>query len=92
MNQIKRLTGILWMILGPAAIYMMLNGVLKILAIADTKIAKATTDAARAAAISAKNNTTLQWGIMIAIFIPIMIGLVIFGYYAFKGEYDIESE
>lgn len=36
----------------------------------------------------AKTNTALQWGIILFIFIPISAGLVIFGYYAFKGEYD----
>ena len=27
------------------------------------------------------------WIVIIAIFIPIIIGFVLFGYYAFKGEY-----
>jgi hypothetical protein len=30
----------------------------------------------------------LPWIIIITIFTPIAIGLVIFGYYAVKGEYD----
>ena len=30
----------------------------------------------------------LPWIIIITIFAPIAIGLVIFGYYAMKGEYD----
>ena len=33
-------------------------------------------------------DTKIQWGIFIIIFIPIAIGLMIFGYYALKGEYD----
>jgi hypothetical protein len=33
-------------------------------------------------------DTFIQWGIFILIFIPIAIGLVIFGYYAYKGEYE----
>lgn len=33
-------------------------------------------------------DTSIQWGIFILIFIPIAIGLVIFGYYAYKGEYE----
>lgn len=36
----------------------------------------------------AKTNTTLQWGIILLIFIPISVGLLIFGYYALKGEYS----
>lgn len=33
-------------------------------------------------------NTGIQWGIFVLIFIPIAIGLVLFGYYAWKGEYQ----
>lgn len=33
-------------------------------------------------------DTKIQWAVFVVIFIPIAIGLVIFGYYAFKGEYD----
>jgi hypothetical protein len=33
-------------------------------------------------------DTKIQWGVFIGIFIPIAVGLIIFGYYALKGEYD----
>ena len=33
-------------------------------------------------------DTKIQWAVFVVIFIPIAIGMVIFGYYAFKGEYD----
>ncbi|MBS1663560.1 MAG: hypothetical protein JST68_21135 [Bacteroidetes bacterium] len=33
-------------------------------------------------------DTKIQWGVFIGIFIPIVIGLVLFGYYSLKGEYD----
>ena len=33
-------------------------------------------------------NQPIPWVIIIGIFTPIAIGLMIFGYYAFKGEYD----
>ena len=33
-------------------------------------------------------NTGIQWGIFVLIFIPIAVGLVLFGYYALKGEYE----
>ena len=33
-------------------------------------------------------NQPVPWIIIIAIFTPIAIGLMIFGYYALKGEYD----
>lgn len=35
-------------------------------------------------------NTKIQWGVFIGIFIPIAVGLVLFGYYAVKGEYGAE--
>jgi len=33
-------------------------------------------------------DTRIQWGVFVVIFIPIAIGIMIFGYYALKGEYD----
>jgi hypothetical protein len=33
-------------------------------------------------------NNPLIWVIIITIFTPIAIGLMIFGWYAFRGEYD----
>ena len=33
-------------------------------------------------------DTKIQWIVFVAIFIPIAIGLVVFGWYALKGEYD----
>ncbi|MBX9785142.1 MAG: hypothetical protein K2X48_17785 [Chitinophagaceae bacterium] len=33
-------------------------------------------------------DTKIQWGVFVIVFIPIAIGLVIFGWYAWKGEYD----
>ena len=33
-------------------------------------------------------DTKIQWGVFVVVFIPIAIGMVIFGYYALKGEYD----
>jgi len=32
----------------------------------------------------------LPWAIIITVFTPIAIGLVIFGWYAFRGEYEEE--
>lgn len=70
MNTIKQYAGIIWMLMGPVAIYYLIK---------------------TAAAEIAKNpliDTKIQWGVFVIIFIPIAIGLVIFGYYALKGEYD----
>lgn len=33
-------------------------------------------------------DTKIQWGVFVVVFVPIAIGLAIFGYYAWKGEYD----
>ena len=66
--------GIVWILLGPAAIIFLFMQ-------AAQKINLAAEGAAR-------TNTALQWGIILFVFIPISAGLVIFGYYALKGEYD----
>jgi purine-cytosine permease-like protein len=70
MNALKRITGILWIIAGPLAIYYLVR-----------------------TAISEINkkpviDTKIQWAVFIIVFIPIAIGIMIFGYYAIKGEYD----
>jgi hypothetical protein len=33
-------------------------------------------------------DTKVQWSVFVVVFIPIAIGMVLFGYYALKGEYD----
>ena len=33
-------------------------------------------------------DTKIQWGVFVVVFIPIAIGITIFGWYALKGEYD----
>ena len=74
MNALKKILGLVWMILGPASIIFMFIQALDKVGLAPEGVAK--------------TNTALQWGIILFIFIPISAGLVIFGYYAFKGEYD----
>ena len=70
----KRFLGLIWILLGPLAmIFMAWQAYEKI--------------AASPAGV-AQTNTALQWGIILLIFIPIAIGLVIFGKYAMAGEYD----
>lgn len=70
MNKIKRLAGILWIVIGPmAAFYLIRTAVHEI-------AAKPTID------------TKIQWFVFAGVFIPIAIGMMIFGYYALKGEYD----
>ena len=70
MNIIKRVLGVVWIALGPVALFWLIK--------------------TGAAEIAKKPiiDTKIQWGIFIGIFIPIVIGLVLFGYYSLKGEYD----
>lgn len=90
MNGLKKVLGIVWIALGPVLVFMMASQMMEKLTKADGAIAKAATAAAKATAEVAKLNTTLQWSIILIIFIPCAIGLMIFGYYAVKGEYTIE--
>jgi hypothetical protein len=70
MNLIKKYLGILWMVIGPLAIFYLVK-------IALQEIEK-----------KPVIDTKIQWGVFVIVFIPIALGLVIFGYYAFKGEYE----
>jgi predicted Na+-dependent transporter len=33
-------------------------------------------------------DTKIQWGVFVIVFIPISLGLFLFGWFAWKGEYD----
>ncbi|WP_432714143.1 DUF6814 family protein [Pedobacter sp.] len=74
MNNLKKTLGLFWMLLGPASIIFLFMQALEKIGLAAPGVDQ--------------TNTALQWGIILFIFIPISAGLVIFGYYAFKGEYD----
>jgi hypothetical protein len=74
MNALKKFLGVLWIILGPVIILFLIFQAIDKISLAAQGIDR--------------TNTTLQWGIIILIFIPICAGLMIFGYYSYKGEYD----
>jgi hypothetical protein len=74
MNTLKRLLGAVWIALALAALVLMFR-------MAITKTYAVPEGIAR-------TNTALQWGIILFILLPISAGLVIFGYYSLKGEYD----
>ena len=74
MNALKKMLGVVWIILGPVIILFLIMQAIEKVAAASEGIAR--------------TNTTLQWSIIILIFIPICAGLMIFGVYAFKGEYE----
>ena len=70
MNSVKRIFGIVWILLAPLAIFYLIKTAIQEIEkkpVIDTKI---------------------QWLVFVVVFIPIAIGLMIFGYYALKGEYD----
>lgn len=74
MNTIKRYLGVLWILMGIASIIAVITGAVQNIE------AHGKTDISR----------PVPWIIIIAIFTPIAIGLIIFGWYALKGEYDSE--
>ncbi|UEG50513.1 hypothetical protein LK994_03360 [Ferruginibacter lapsinanis] len=71
MNQLKRIMGVLWMLLAPVIIYFLVMGAVHNIGAGNKDI-----------------NKPIPWIIIIAIFTPIALGLMIFGYYSLKGEYD----
>ncbi len=64
--------GIVWIILAPVIIYFLVTSAIHNVSSGGTK----------------DINQPIPWIIIISIFTPIAIGLMIFGYYAVKGEYD----
>lgn len=70
MNTIKKWLGIVWILLGPVAIYYLIKTA------AGEIHNKPTID------------TKIQWAVFLIVFTPIAIGMIIFGYYALKGEYQ----
>lgn len=73
MNALKKYLGIIWMALAPAIVAFLGWQ-------ATEKISKASE--------LTRSNVMLQWVIILIIFIPICIGLLIFGYYSIQGAYD----
>jgi purine-cytosine permease-like protein len=74
MDKLKRILGVVWMLIGLASIIVLIAGaVINIDVDGQSDI-----------------NKPVPWLIIISIFTPISIGLIIFGWYALKGEYDGE--
>jgi hypothetical protein len=74
MKSIRRILGLLWLAAGPVIIFFLLK----------TAIDNITAEG------KADINKPIPWIIIISIFTPIAAGLMIFGWYAWKGEYDEE--
>ncbi len=75
MNSLKRISGFVWMMLGPAAIIFLVMSAIKNIN-GDHK---------------GDISNPIPWIIIIIIFTPIAIGLIIFGWYCWKGVYDEEK-
>lgn len=72
MNAVKRYLGIIWLLLAPAVIYFLVDRAIVHIDPAGKK----------------DINNPVIWVIIIGIFTPIAVGLMIFGWYAFRREYD----
>ena len=71
-NAFKRYFGLLFLFIAPFVIYELIVSAVQHI------------DSKKSGLI----NSPANWIVIIAIFIPIAICLVIFGWYAFRGEYD----
>ena len=74
MNTLKRYLGLVWILIGIASIVAVIAGAVQNIS----------------AGGKGDINKPVPWIIIIAIFTPIAIGLILFGWYALKGEYDGE--
>jgi hypothetical protein len=72
MNKLKRYLGIIWLLLGPVTIIILLTGAIQNVSEGGT----------------GDIHRPLPWIIIIGVYTPIAIGLMIFGWYAWKGAYD----
>lgn len=72
MDKLKRYLGIIWMLIGPVLFVMLVKSAV------DNINGKVKGDI----------SNPVPWIIILAIFLPIAIGLTIFGWYALKGNYD----
>ena len=72
MNTVKKYLGVIWLVLAPAVIYFLIDRAIVHINPAGKK----------------DINNPVIWIIIIGIFTPIAVGLMIFGWYAFRGEYD----
>ena len=88
MNHLKRGLGYVWIALGPAAMIFMFWQAIDKVGLAQSQVALAVGETAKGLARSVAINTILQWCIIIAVFLPIACGMVIFGKYAASGQYD----
>ncbi|MCX8020123.1 MAG: hypothetical protein N2747_06475 [Chitinophagaceae bacterium] len=71
-NVFKRYFGLVFLFIAPLIIYELVNGAVQHIRTGGNK----------------DIHNPVVWVIILAIFTPVAIGLVIFGWYAYRGEYD----
>ena len=76
MNSVKRFLGIVWMLVGPVVFIMLVISAVNNI-YGDTN-----------GQVLGDISNPVPWIIILAIFLPIAIGLSIFGWYVFKGDYE----
>ena len=76
MNSIKRFLGIVWMLVGPVVFIMLVISAVNNI-YGDTN-----------GQVIGDISNPVPWIIILAIFLPIAIGLSIFGWYVYKGDYE----
>ena len=72
MNTVKKITGIVLMLLAPIILFILFKEAVDNIQTGGNK----------------DINKPIPWIVIIGLFTPITAGLFIFGYYAFKGEYN----
>jgi len=72
MDKMKRFFGIVWILIGPILTILLVISAVKNIG----------------SHAKGDINNPLPWVIILLVFLPIAFGLVIFGWYAFKGNYD----
>ena len=72
MDKLRRYLGIIWMLIGPVLFIMLLI----------SAINNINSD------VKGDISNPIPWIIILAIFLPIALGLSIFGWYALKGDYN----
>lgn len=72
MDKLKKYLGIIWMLIGPVLFIMLLVSAIDNIN-SETK---------------GDISNPIPWIIILAIFLPIAIGLAVFGWYALKGEFS----
>lgn len=74
MKAVRIALGIVWILLAPTSVVLLTIQMIE-------KIVQAPAGTERL-------NTSLQWGIILFIFIPVALGLLRFGMYSVQGEYE----